>query len=65
MQSQPGLAYQMAQIINNRLREASDATIRDLEAKNRALDQAYHALLAAQEQIIEKEKLEKELEVAR
>jgi len=65
LQSHPALAYQMASIVSNRLRAASDATIRDLEMKNRALAQAYSELKAAQEQIIEKEKLEKELEVAR
>jgi phosphoserine phosphatase RsbU/P len=64
IQTRPALAYQMAQIISNRLRAASDATIRDLEAKNRALAQAYDELQAAHEQIVEKEKLEKELEVA-
>ncbi len=65
MQDQPALAYRMAQIISNRLREASEATVREMEAKNRALEKAYRALEEAQEQIIEKERLEKELEVAR
>lgn len=65
LQSRPALAYQMASIVSNRLRTASDATIRDLETKNRALAQAYSELKAAQAQIIEKERLEKELEVAR
>lgn len=54
----------MAHIISDRLRAASDATIRDLEAKNRALAQAYSEMKAAHEQIVEKEKLDKELEVA-
>jgi len=65
LEKRPALAYQMASIVSNRLRAASDTTIRDLETKNRALAQAYSELKAAQEQIIEKEKLEKELEVAR
>lgn len=65
MQTHPALAYQMAHIVSNRLRAASDATIRDLEAKNQALAQAYSELKAAHEQIIEKERLEKELDVAR
>ncbi len=65
LQDRPALAYQMASIISNRLRAASDTTIRDLETKNRALAQAYSELKAAHEQIVEKEKLEKELDVAR
>jgi serine phosphatase RsbU (regulator of sigma subunit) len=65
MHTKPMLASQMSHIISNRLRAASDATIRDLEAKNRTLAQAYEELKTAQAQIIEKEKLEKELEVAR
>lgn len=65
MQTQPSLASQMSHIISNRLREASETTIRDLETKNQALSQAYSELKSAHEQIVEKEKLEKELEVAR
>jgi serine phosphatase RsbU (regulator of sigma subunit) len=65
MHTKPALAFQMSHIISNRLRASSDATIRDLEAKNRALAQAYEELKAAHAQIVEKEKLEKELDVAR
>ncbi len=65
LESSPTLAYQLAHLISDRLRLASDATIRDLEAKNAVLAQAYADLKAAHEQIIEKEKLEKELDVAR
>ena len=65
MLSHPELAYQMAHLISERLRKASDATIRDLETKNQALAEAYQELKAAHEQIVEKERLEKELDVAR
>jgi serine phosphatase RsbU (regulator of sigma subunit) len=65
MQSRPELAYQMTHIISDRLRKASDTTIRDLELKNQALARAFDDLKTAQAQIIEKEKLEKELDVAR
>jgi serine phosphatase RsbU (regulator of sigma subunit) len=65
MQSHPALAMQMTRIVSNRLRTTSATTIRDLEAKNRVLAQAYQELKEAHEQIIEKEKLEKELDIAR
>ncbi len=61
----PSLTYAMVQTIGLRLIEAEQGTIRDLREKNQQLTQAYHELAAAQAQIIEKEKLERELEVAR
>jgi sigma-B regulation protein RsbU (phosphoserine phosphatase) len=42
----------------------NDATFRDLTAKNHALQKAYDELKAAQAQIVEKERLERELQVA-
>lgn len=65
MQTHPAVASQLIHIISSRLRSSSDATIRDLEAKNRILAQAYHELKVAQALVIEKEKLEKELDIAR
>jgi serine phosphatase RsbU (regulator of sigma subunit) len=65
METHPALALQMTRIISGRMRAASNATIRDLEAKNRILAQAYSDLKTAHEQIIEKERLEKELDIAR
>jgi serine phosphatase RsbU (regulator of sigma subunit) len=62
---QPVLAYAMASVLSARLQESSDATIRDLQEKNRQLAQANEELKAAQAQIIEKEKLEHELQLAR
>jgi serine phosphatase RsbU (regulator of sigma subunit) len=61
----PDLAYQMVRVLNARLREADDATIRDLQAKNRELTVAYQELAAAHAQIVEKELLERDLQVAR
>ena len=62
---QTRLAYEMVRTLTSRLDDSEDLTIRDLRRKNRELQQAYDDLKDAQEQIIEKEKLERELEVAR
>jgi sigma-B regulation protein RsbU (phosphoserine phosphatase) len=61
----PTVAYDMVRVLTTRLSESEDATIRDLHLKNRELMKAYHELKAAQAQIVEKEKMEHELEVAR
>ena len=61
---QPSLAYELVRTLSKRLEESEDHTILDLREKNRLLQQAYDELKAAQAQIIEKEKLEKELQVA-
>jgi sigma-B regulation protein RsbU (phosphoserine phosphatase) len=47
------------------LEESENLTIDDLREKNRHLQQAFDELKAAQAQIVEKERLERELEVAR
>jgi serine phosphatase RsbU (regulator of sigma subunit) len=61
----PSIAHEIARSLSLRLRDSDNATIRDLKEKNRQLAEAYHDLEAAQAQIIEKEKMERELEVAR
>jgi serine phosphatase RsbU (regulator of sigma subunit) len=61
---QPHVAYSMVKVISNRLRNSDNAAFRDLREKNRQLQAAYDELKAAQAQIIEKERLEKELQVA-
>lgn len=61
----PDFAYEMLRTLSLRLDESENLTIRDLRRKNRELMQAYEDLEAAQVQIVEKEKLERELEVAR
>ncbi len=65
LQRRPKLAYEMLQVLSRRLRKADNATIRDLRQKNQELREAYEALQAAQAQIIEKEALERELQVGR
>jgi serine phosphatase RsbU (regulator of sigma subunit) len=65
LKRQPAFAYEMIRTLSKRLVETEDLTIRDLRRKNRELKRLYEELKAAQEQIIEKERYEKELEVAR
>jgi len=65
LQRRPSVAYEIARSLSLRLRDSDNATIRDLQEKNRELAEAYHNLQAAQAQIIEKETLERELQVAR
>ena len=62
---QPSLAYAMVRTLSTRLEESENLTIHDLLEKNRQLERAYDELKDAQAQLIEKEKLEAELEVAR
>lgn len=61
---QPSLAYEMVRVLSARLSEAHTNTMHDLRAKNLQLTEAYESLQAAQVQIIEKEKLQRELQVA-
>jgi sigma-B regulation protein RsbU (phosphoserine phosphatase) len=61
----PTVAYEMIRVLSLRLNESHNSTIADLREKNRQLAAAYEELKAAQAQIIEKERLEKELETAR
>ena len=61
----PTLAYDIARVLSMLLSQSNDATIRDLRAKNEELETAYRALQEAQAQIIEKERLERELQLAR
>ncbi len=65
LQRWPNLAIEMLHEMSLRLRSTEQATIHDLQEKNIQLTKAYAELKAAQAQIIEKEKLEKELQVAR
>lgn len=60
----PELANAMVSVLSERLDNTNVQTFRDLTEKNRQLQTAYDELKAAQEQLIEKERLEKELQVA-
>ena len=62
---QPALAYDLVRLLSPRLQESENATILDLREKNRQLTEAYEQLKAAQAQLMEKERLEHELEIAR
>jgi len=65
LKREPSLAYQMLSVLSQRLQTSQNLTIRDLSEKNRRLAEAYESLKAAQEQIIEKKILERELMQAR
>ena len=61
---QPQVAYAMIKVISGRLRHSDAMAFSDLREKNHQLQTAYDELKAAHEQIIEKERLEKELQLA-
>ena len=61
---QPQLAYEMVGMLSKRLESSENQTIADLKDKNEKLRRAYEELKAAQKQIIEKEKLEHELQLS-
>ncbi|MBC8447599.1 MAG: SpoIIE family protein phosphatase [Chloroflexi bacterium] len=62
---QPRLLYQVMRVLSERLREADLHMISDLQRKNEELARAYRELQAAQAALVEKERLERELELAR
>jgi len=64
LQRWPVIAYAMVNVLSERLDATNNASFRDLTQKNHALQRAYDELKAAQEQLIEKERLERELKVA-
>jgi|SRR5271157_2294571 len=61
---QPQLAYAMMRILSKRLDTTNTAAYRDLLEKNLQLQRALDDLKAAEGQLIEKERLERELQVA-
>lgn len=64
LKQHPQIAYSMVEIMSERLDSSNETSFNDLVAKNHALQKAYDELKAAQAQIIEKERLERELQVA-
>jgi len=62
---QPLLLFRVTQVLSARLREADLQMIADLQRKNLELAQAYRELQEAQAALVEKERLERELELAR
>jgi len=61
---QPQLTYEIIRLLSRRLEESENITILDLKEKNQRLGEAYEELKAAHVQIVEKERLEKELELS-
>jgi serine phosphatase RsbU (regulator of sigma subunit) len=64
LERHPELSNAMISVLSQRLDNTNAATFRDLTEKNRQLQQAFDELKAAQELLIEKERLERELKVA-
>ena len=64
LQRRPMMVYTIVPVLSQRLSATNNATFRDLQLKNIQLQRAFDELKAAQAQIIEKERLEKELQVA-
>ena len=62
---QPTLLNHIVRVLMARLRESDLKMISHLQQKNRELAQAYQELQQAQEALVEKERLERELELAR
>jgi serine phosphatase RsbU (regulator of sigma subunit) len=60
----PELSTSMVRVLSQRLDATNNATFRDLTEKNRQLQSAYDELKAAQAQLIEKERMDRELQVA-
>jgi sigma-B regulation protein RsbU (phosphoserine phosphatase) len=61
----PMLLYRLVRALSARLRETDLQMIADLQRKNEELARAYRELQAAQSALVEKERLERELELAR
>lgn len=64
LEQHPALVKSLVRVLSERLGSTNDATYRDLTEKNRQLQKAYDELKAAHVQLIEKERLERELQVA-
>ena len=60
----PELSSSMVRVLSQRLDATNTQTFRELTEKNKQLQTAYDELKAAQAQLIEKERLERELQVA-
>jgi serine phosphatase RsbU (regulator of sigma subunit) len=61
----PSLAYDMVRQMSLRLEDTENTTILELREKNQQLTTAYQELKAAEEQLLIKERLERELTIAR
>jgi serine phosphatase RsbU (regulator of sigma subunit) len=61
----PTLVYSLLRQMSQRLSQSENVTILDMREKNRQLTLAYQELQLAQAQLVEKERLEREMELAR
>lgn len=61
---QPTLAYELVRVLGLRLTQAHNQAMQKMQDKNRQLTRAYEDLKAAQAQLVEKERLERELQLA-
>jgi phosphoserine phosphatase RsbU/P len=64
VEESPAIAFSITRHILDIMRDMGRLAIADLEAKNEKLQQAYTDLQAAQERLVEKERLAREIEVA-
>ncbi|MFN2187311.1 MAG: PP2C family protein-serine/threonine phosphatase [Candidatus Promineifilaceae bacterium] len=64
LQNSPPVAYTLMRHVLEMLRSNDRLAIADLTTKNEELSDAYNDLQAAQEEIVEKERIEHELEIA-
>jgi sigma-B regulation protein RsbU (phosphoserine phosphatase) len=64
MLRQPKLAYFMVRTLTKRLDASNRSAFLDLQEKNRQLQSAYDELKTAQAKVVEKERLDRELQVA-
>lgn len=64
LQHDPGLALHITRRILSNFRTVDQLAIQDLRAKNALLQEAYSNLQAAQAELVEKERLEREMELA-
>jgi sigma-B regulation protein RsbU (phosphoserine phosphatase) len=60
----PAVALTILRGLSNSLRQADHLMIRDLQTKNEQLRKAYQDLQTAQKELIEKQRMERELEIA-
>ena len=61
----PQIAYDLLHLYSSRLENSENLTIKDLRKKNRQLKEAYDDLKIAQAAMIEKEKLDQEMKMAK
>jgi len=64
VETSPTVAFAITQRVLAELRRTSEQSIQDLREKNQALEKAYSDLQRAQESLLEKERLERELDLA-